>query len=358
MAATRACITTTGLTEKDVDAIVVVGGSSQIPLVAQMISTEFELPLVNCERPGAAIALGAAQFAELADQAEPVPVAAMGGSPAAGGYCWLGGSPSAGACADRAADPTPMPAAGWVAHPAPAPAAHWAADPMPVPTTGWATHRAPALAGEFLATASAPPPDGAKAARPAWQAGQTDVDKLESTVPRRRHDESTLVPRSPVKPVAAGPAVSETDGNAEQPRGGRHRIRSRRRYWVRTTGIVASVCGVLLLGSSVVGSKAAEPQPNSSQEQVGVGSASPPPTARPASDSSATQVDSSSGSAGPLPGGHRAARCNSCCAGTESNVAGLGRARGRPSGGKCACGRGRPGCPVRTTAIQPSPIDS
>ena len=52
-----------GLSVPDIDAIVLVGGSSRIPLVAQMISAEFSLPIVVDPRPEDSIALGAARLA-------------------------------------------------------------------------------------------------------------------------------------------------------------------------------------------------------------------------------------------------------------------------------------------------------
>ncbi len=61
--ATRRAIHSAGMTERDIDAVVLAGGSSRIPLVAQVISAEFGLPIVVGSRPEASTSLGAAWLA-------------------------------------------------------------------------------------------------------------------------------------------------------------------------------------------------------------------------------------------------------------------------------------------------------
>jgi hypothetical protein len=64
-----------GLTSADVDAVLLVGGSSRIPLVAETVAREFGRPLVEGVHPVHAAALGAAALAGVpAPAAHAVPV--------------------------------------------------------------------------------------------------------------------------------------------------------------------------------------------------------------------------------------------------------------------------------------------
>ena len=63
-------IASAGLAADDIDAIVLAGGSSRIPLVAQMVSAEFARPIIVDNNPGASISLGAAGLAAAAVQAK------------------------------------------------------------------------------------------------------------------------------------------------------------------------------------------------------------------------------------------------------------------------------------------------
>ena len=58
--ATRRAIRSAGMIERDIDAVVLAGGSSRIPLVAQVMSAEFGLPIVVDSSPEASTSLGAA----------------------------------------------------------------------------------------------------------------------------------------------------------------------------------------------------------------------------------------------------------------------------------------------------------
>nr|WP_232528433.1 Hsp70 family protein [Microbacterium sp. MAH-37] len=61
--ATEAAIDAAGLSTRAIDAIVLAGGSSRIPLVAQRLSERFDRPLLADDDPGATIARGAARAA-------------------------------------------------------------------------------------------------------------------------------------------------------------------------------------------------------------------------------------------------------------------------------------------------------
>ncbi len=81
-----------GLTAADVDAVLLIGGSSRIPLVMETVTREFGRPLLEGVHPVHAVALGAAALA-----AVPVPAVPSGwsvdpvGAPAAAvGVPWFG----------------------------------------------------------------------------------------------------------------------------------------------------------------------------------------------------------------------------------------------------------------------------
>lgn len=66
-------ISSAGLVPADLDAILLVGGSSRIPLVAQMVGTYFDTDIVVDAHPKHAVAAGAATFAAIDDEAMPPP---------------------------------------------------------------------------------------------------------------------------------------------------------------------------------------------------------------------------------------------------------------------------------------------
>jgi len=76
----QTAITDAGLDTEDVSAVLLIGGSSRIPSVAQLISAELELPVAVDADPKAAISLGAAVAAARAMPAA-VPEASTDGSP-------------------------------------------------------------------------------------------------------------------------------------------------------------------------------------------------------------------------------------------------------------------------------------
>lgn len=80
--AMRRALASAAVEPGDVTTILLVGGSSRIPLVAQLVSNEFGRPVAVDTDPKHAIALGAALVAaERADAAVPTPVAATPASP-------------------------------------------------------------------------------------------------------------------------------------------------------------------------------------------------------------------------------------------------------------------------------------
>ena len=190
--ATHRCVGAAGLTTQDIDAIVLVGGSARIPLVAQIISTNFEIPLIIGNHPDASIALGAAQFAAMAVQ----------------------------------------------------PALAAAAAELVVTQPSKHSESVPA---SLVAAESVTPFD------------QALGDEPQPAVRQAR--QVALVPIPPTPPAVAGQAPADFQPAAPRAdRGGRHRHPGRRSNWFRTTGIVASVAGVFLLGSSIATSRAAEVQ--------------------------------------------------------------------------------------------------
>ena len=95
----------TGLSPDDVESILLVGGSSRIPLVAQMLSERFDRPIAIDADPKSSIALGAARAI--------APAAEIGAGlallPAGSAAALVDDAPAAEA-ADVAEAPTPLPA--------------------------------------------------------------------------------------------------------------------------------------------------------------------------------------------------------------------------------------------------------
>lgn len=203
--ATRRAIGSAGLSVHDIDAIVLVGGSSRIPLVVQMISAEFSRPIIVDSRPDASISLGAARFAVAALQTQRSAFIA----------------PEASIATDAVADP--------------------------------------GLVEQTLG-------DAATSARDA------DIDAAAH---------QRVLP-SPIP-------VSD--------RGGRHRRRARHRHGPRTAGVVAAAAGLILAGSSLAASQAADsnvPTSGSLSPVGGVQTTTPataPPVTEGPTTASERQVD-------------------------------------------------------------------
>ncbi len=80
IAALRRAIASAGIGPDELDAVLLVGGSSRIPLVAEMVGSELGRPVAVDAHPKHAVALGAAMLAaEAATGASPADVAGAGG---------------------------------------------------------------------------------------------------------------------------------------------------------------------------------------------------------------------------------------------------------------------------------------
>ncbi len=81
-----------GLTAADVDAVLLIGGSTRIPLIMETVTREFGRPLLEGVHPVHAVALGAAALAAVPVPAVPSgwSVDPVGASTAAAGVPWFG----------------------------------------------------------------------------------------------------------------------------------------------------------------------------------------------------------------------------------------------------------------------------
>ncbi len=81
-----------GLTAADVDAVLLIGGSTRIPLIMETVTREFGRPLLEGVHPVHAVALGAAALAAVPVPAQPRgwTVDPVGASTAATGVPWFG----------------------------------------------------------------------------------------------------------------------------------------------------------------------------------------------------------------------------------------------------------------------------
>ncbi|MFK7916638.1 MAG: Hsp70 family protein [Ilumatobacter sp.] len=130
IAAMHRALQSAGITAADVAKVLLVGGSSRIPLISQMVSSELGRPVAVDADPKHAIALGAAGYAATAHQRTL-------GAAAADGAAGTGATGGAAAAAAAAAAPslpptTPMPATP-ATPPAAAPAPQSTPQPAPQP---------------------------------------------------------------------------------------------------------------------------------------------------------------------------------------------------------------------------------
>jgi len=232
--ATRRAVTSAGLVAEDVDAIVLVGGSSRIPLVAQMLSAEFSRPIVVDNNPAASISLGAARIAIAAVEAnravaatEAVGIAAHRRTAVPVGRRAAEAGSSGVVNDQRKPSWPPERAAVSVSKPTPA------TDLAQVPAPQSANARAPQPA---MTPAPTPAPHKAMAIAPAPHKAPAPA-------------------KDPTAGHLARQAAVPTDRPPDQR--GRHRHRVSRRYWLRSAGIIASLTGVLFAGPSVAMSRAA-----------------------------------------------------------------------------------------------------
>jgi YVTN family beta-propeller protein len=191
-------------------AVLLVGGSSRIPLVGQMVAEAFGRPTVVSVHPKHAVALGAALHAEA--RRTKTPAALLFGADI---------RRTAGASAVGLSRPVePASRETWLSSPTGGtPAPHPAGAPVPVPAQGLAPTAAPAPTGASAAAVPAPagPGTGVEAAAPAdvGPSGSPLPDAAPSgRVPRPRTGESSggappedpsagLLPEAP-EPATAG----------------------------------------------------------------------------------------------------------------------------------------------------------
>jgi hypothetical protein len=137
VATLQRAIAAAGLSPADVKAIVLAGGSSRIPLVAEMVHAELGRPVVLDAHPKHTVALGAARVAEQLPAGDAIV------------------PPSTPAAATPAPPPTPAapvadaPVAGAPPQP-PAPAAPPTVLPPPQPVGGGRSRRGPVLVGAII----------------------------------------------------------------------------------------------------------------------------------------------------------------------------------------------------------------
>ena len=158
----------------DVRVVLLVGGSSRIPLVAQMVGAEVGRPVAVDVHPKHAVALGAALVADAAHQRSP-----EGGPTPEVGTVAAGGS-----AADAAADLPPAPT------PAPGPVPTLLAAPE-IPRVGSSVTPTPPAAAA-AARGWVPPVPDASGSGPVGRGGPTA--RVESTSNRREDPAATPVP--------------------------------------------------------------------------------------------------------------------------------------------------------------------
>jgi molecular chaperone DnaK len=150
----HAMIADAGLQPSDVSKVLLVGGSSRIPLVAQVLEAELSVPTSREDHPKHVVALGAALLASRASAASgaPAPVAASPGAGAAPATDTPAATPSPApgtppASTPAAATPPASAPPAWVSPPAatppaatpPAPPTPASATPASAPPSPWAS---------------------------------------------------------------------------------------------------------------------------------------------------------------------------------------------------------------------------
>ncbi|MGC4807665.1 Hsp70 family protein [Micromonospora sp. DT233] len=182
----RRTLTNAGITPQDLTAVLLVGGSSQIPLVGEVLRDTLRLPILINTHPKHAVALGAAMLSAEALATRRAPAAAAPAAPAVPAP-----APAPAAAPEQAAAaPAPEQAA-------PAPTPEQAA-PAPTPEQA-----APAPTSKRAAPAPAPKRAAAPAPqRPAVGALPSRALKAHAA-PADDSDESTVPTPGPVVPATA-----------------------------------------------------------------------------------------------------------------------------------------------------------
>ncbi|PPB49602.1 molecular chaperone DnaK [Arthrobacter pityocampae] len=178
----RAALENAGVRAEELAAILLIGGSSRIPLVAQLLSEEFDRPLAIDVDPKASVALGAAFAASTLDAAD-------GQEPAA--------APDEEAGAPQAGPSVPLTNAAGFARPAPRPAAVPAHGPaVMAPNRRLGVRIAAVAAGVALlgiATASATNAPIPFEAFPGFSAGER-AEAAEGTAPTEESGSTATAP--------------------------------------------------------------------------------------------------------------------------------------------------------------------
>jgi actin-like ATPase involved in cell morphogenesis len=137
-----------GVEVTDVGSVLLVGGSSRMPLVAQLVASELGRPVAVDTHPKYSVALGAAVLAagrDVADAVDRSRIGAVPGEPPAGGWAagagFVGGVAEAAAGGAAAAAQRPSPPAPYT--PAPASQAGPAGPPTAPAGGGWAQAGSP-----------------------------------------------------------------------------------------------------------------------------------------------------------------------------------------------------------------------
>ncbi|MBG6224132.1 actin-like ATPase involved in cell morphogenesis [Arthrobacter sp. CAN_A2] len=185
VATLRAALESAGVRAEELTAILLIGGSSRIPLVAQLLSEEFDRPLAIDVDPKASVALGAAFATSALDDASG------GQEPAATAGEGTGGP--------QGAAPVPLTNAAGFARPAPRAVAVAAGPAAMAPTRRLgvrvgAVAAAVALLG--IATASATGSPNPFAALSAWS-GDQRAEAAEGTAPTADAGARTAAPGQP-----------------------------------------------------------------------------------------------------------------------------------------------------------------
>jgi YVTN family beta-propeller protein len=185
-------------------AVLLVGGSSRIPLIAQMVSEAFGRPTIVGAHPKHVVALGAALLAEARRKKAPAALLAGGDS----GRTSVGDSRSAVSVATAAWVPSPVGASLTSAPPgAPAPAPVQASAPAqasaPVPASASMGGGAPVVPADPYAGGSVPGPGGVG---------------LSGPVPQPRAPEPVGEPRWSVPPPSPPAPPKRTGGLRNRPR--------------------------------------------------------------------------------------------------------------------------------------------
>jgi actin-like ATPase involved in cell morphogenesis len=307
--ALRRAVRSAELEPEQVDKVLLVGGSSRIPLVAEVVGAALGRPIAVDAHPKNAVALGAAVAAAAAASpsshtgAVPVPPLAPR-APLA---------PPAGAGGVRSTRPSgPAPAGATAgAAPDPGPATSGAAEPdgpQGAGPPGSGTPGAPEGA-----TADAPAADGAGTAGPASgtaDAGADEATELIAPDPPRRTTRrrpgldprpSVVVPAPAVAPArpAHPTAGSPTPRYATAPAAARSGRASRRRPRRRWRGVAAAVTILLLLAAIAAAATAlvltSDDEPGAGAPVVQVDAGPAPGRRRPAAGSGAVAPDTAAG---------------------------------------------------------------